>query len=151
MHYCELCAGFVFSSGVCAHCLRCFSWISLTTLRERLRSYLFSYPYAPQIGQEQKIKVGLLIFYGVELDVTPDLWESLLSPPPSGSSDRFRELVLLDRRLIFSCVNADPLGTSLLTFKKKKRVGILKEEREKTDYQQNKINRAFLYSTLENT
>lgn len=53
-----------------------------------------------------------------------------MSPPPSGSSDRFRELVLLDRRLIFSCVNADPLGTSLLTLKKKKRVGILKEERK---------------------
>lgn len=28
---------------------------------KKFRSYLFSYPYAPQIDQEQKIKVGLFI------------------------------------------------------------------------------------------
>lgn len=37
----------------------------------------------------------------------------ITAPPPSGSSDRLRELVLLDRRLTFSWVEADPFGTSL--------------------------------------
>lgn len=48
------------------------------------------------------------------MGVTPTLWESWLSPPPSGSSDRLRDAVLFDRRPMFSCVKADPFGTSLL-------------------------------------
>lgn len=52
--------------------------------------------------------------HGAEVGVTPVRWESWLSPPPSGSSVRLRDVVLFERRLIFSCVKADPFGTSLL-------------------------------------
>lgn len=57
---------------------------------------------------------GCVLFHGADVGVTPARWESWPSPPPSGSSDRLRDVMLFDRRPMFSWVKADPFGTSLL-------------------------------------
>jgi len=64
--------------------------------------------------QQKEFWGTLASLHGADVGVTPILWESWLSPPPSGSSDRLRDAALFDRRLMFSCVKADPFGTSLL-------------------------------------
>lgn len=70
----------------------------------------------------------LASLHGADVGETPALWESWLSPPPSGSSDRLRDAVLLDRRPMFSCVKGDPFGTSLLKGSGEKKVGGGEEE-----------------------
>lgn len=122
MHQCELCAG-----PVSAAVVHIASGAALPgPLRPLGASAWRRRPSAPRppAGQEQRVKAGLLGVQGAEPGATPGLWESLLSPPPSGSAARLREPVLADRRPTLSCVRAEPFGTSLLTLKKKKKVGI---------------------------
>lgn len=122
MHQCELCAGPVSAAVSCTLPLARALPGPLRPLRARVWRRRPSAP-RPTAGQEQRVKAGLLGVQGAEPGATPGLWESLLSPPPSGSAARLREPVLADRRPTLSCVRAEPFGTSLLTLKKKK-VGI---------------------------
>lgn len=64
--------------------------------------------------QQKELQGVLAWFHGADVGVTPARWGSWPSPPPSGSSDRLRDAMLLDRRPMFSWVKADPFGTSLL-------------------------------------
>lgn len=116
------------SSGVCAHrcCARACRLASASGRSQRAGA-------GSQFRAPGEARVRLFLLQGAGLGATPGLWESLLSPPPSGSSARFRELVWFDRRPMFSCVKADPFGTSLFTLKKKKGVGVFKKG-DKNDY-----------------
>jgi len=70
--------------------------------------------WKPPTPQQKELWGTSASLHGADVGVTPALCESWLSPAPSGSSDRLRDAVLFDRRPMFSCVKADPFGTSLL-------------------------------------
>lgn len=105
---------FVSSSCVCAHCL--WTCCSATAAAPGfLQSSLGE--KKPRDGScclPAGGSAGCVLFHGADVGVTPARWESWPSPPPSGSSDRLRDVMLFDRRPMFSWVKADPFGTSLL-------------------------------------
>lgn len=70
---------------------------------------------------------GIVLFLqGAEVGVAPVLWVSWSPATASVSSDKFRAVVLFDRRPIISWVGADPFGRSLLSSKCQKGKGTMK-------------------------